>query len=213
MSQFKQLPEVAENPSTPSRISTRRSVRSQRSDSPSTAKDSSEAHPQTSTPTKSDSTRTTSPHPSEPGRKKPRKTRAPYKKKRDNASKPLGREDTDRETRHTSQRMSKEAKEAKKAERDFIIQQRLSDLEKIEESVKNHSHPEYHRLMEEIKTKYSEKKKEVEISYTLVETNYRNILSSQHKMANDQFHVRNQEQLFSFFFSFFLFFFFSFFLF
>ncbi|KAI9012691.1 hypothetical protein CLU79DRAFT_769743 [Phycomyces nitens] len=121
-------------------------------------------------------------------RKRRRKTKAPIYKKRETHSKAPGRDDTDRETRHTSQRMSKEAREAKRAERDAVIKERLAELDKIEKAVKDHSHPDYLRLMEDMKAKHEQKRQAIESRHNLVEMNIKNALTCQHKMAYDQFY-------------------------
>ncbi|KAL0074525.1 hypothetical protein F4703DRAFT_1355904 [Phycomyces blakesleeanus] len=127
-------------------------------------------------------------------RKRRRKTKAPIYKKKETHSKAPGRDDTDRETRHTSQRMSKEAREAKRAERDAVIKERLAELDKIEKAVKDHSHPDYHRLMEDMKVKHEQKRLAIESRHDLIEMNIKNALTCQHKMAYDQFYVSILQQ-------------------
>ncbi|KAG0178300.1 hypothetical protein DFQ28_000988 [Apophysomyces sp. BC1034] len=85
--------------------------------------------------------------------------------------------------------MSKEAREAKKAEREVIVRERLAELDKLEKAVKDGSHPEYHKLAQDIEEKRNRREKTLNNRMRLVESNIKNAVEAQKKAAYDQFHV------------------------
>ncbi|KAI8374723.1 uncharacterized protein BYT42DRAFT_417064 [Radiomyces spectabilis] len=125
-------------------------------------------------------------------KKRHRKTRGPGNNKRKaetNGKSTSGRDDTDRETRNKTQRISKEAREARKAEREIIIKERLAELDKLEKAVKNESHAEYHKLLRDIEAKRTKKVNATESRHSLAEMNIRSAFIAQKKVAFDQFYV------------------------
>ncbi|CAO3634480.1 unnamed protein product [Cunninghamella echinulata] len=98
-------------------------------------------------------------------------------------------DDFERETRNTTHRLSKEAKDARKAERDIIIKKKLAELDTLERTVKDQSHEEYHKLLEEIQSKRNKKLTVAQGRHALMETNFKNGFLAQKKSAYDKFHL------------------------
>ncbi|KAK4517222.1 uncharacterized protein ATC70_000554 [Mucor velutinosus] len=96
--------------------------------------------------------------------------------------------DGERETRNTAQRISKEAREAKKAQRDIIIKERLTELDKLEKAVKDGSHSEYHRLLSDIESKRTKMLSVAEMRRSLAEGNVNNFFNSQKYAAYSQYY-------------------------
>ncbi|KAG2211348.1 hypothetical protein INT46_002046 [Mucor plumbeus] len=94
----------------------------------------------------------------------------------------------ERETRNTAQRISKEAREAKKAQRDLIIKERLTELDKLEKAVKDGSHSEYHKLLNDIETKRTKMLNVAEMRRSLAEGNVNNFFNSQKYAAYSQYY-------------------------
>ncbi|EIE83835.1 hypothetical protein RO3G_08540 [Rhizopus delemar RA 99-880] len=67
----------------------------------------------------------------------------------------LKQEENDRELRNSPQRISKEARDAKKAERETVIKEKLDELDRIEKAIKDGSHIKYQKLLSEIEEKKS----------------------------------------------------------
>ncbi|ORX52862.1 hypothetical protein DM01DRAFT_1336648 [Hesseltinella vesiculosa] len=102
---------------------------------------------------------------------------------------PSNTDEFERETRNSSQRLSKEAKDAKKAEREVMIKKKLAELDQLEKTVKDHSHEEYHKLLEDIQAKRSKKLTVAQGRHSLMESNFRNGFLAQKKSAFDKFHL------------------------
>ncbi|ORZ08656.1 hypothetical protein BCR42DRAFT_424635, partial [Absidia repens] len=100
-----------------------------------------------------------------------------------------GADDYERETRNTTQRLSKEAKDARKAEREIIVKKKLGELEILEQKVKDQSHEEYQKLLEEIQSKRTKKLNVAKGRHTLMEANFKNGFLAQKKSAFDKFHL------------------------
>ncbi|RCI03061.1 hypothetical protein CU098_012193 [Rhizopus stolonifer] len=98
------------------------------------------------------------------------------------------KEDTERETRNSSQRLSKEAREAKKAQRDLAIKERLEELDKLEQAVKDGSHSEYHKLLSNIEQKRANMLHVVEKRRSLAEGIVTNFFNWQKNAAYSQYH-------------------------
>ncbi|KAF1807565.1 hypothetical protein FB192DRAFT_1356367 [Mucor lusitanicus] len=96
--------------------------------------------------------------------------------------------DSERETRNTAQRISKEAREAKKAQRDLIIKERLTELDKLEKAVKDGSHSEYHKLLSDIESKRTRMLSVAEMRRSLAEGNVNNFFNSQKYAAYSQYY-------------------------
>ncbi|KAL7309292.1 hypothetical protein PS15m_011398 [Mucor circinelloides] len=96
--------------------------------------------------------------------------------------------DSERETRNTAQRISKEAREAKKAQRDLIIKERLTELDKLEKAVKDGSHSEYHKLLSDIESKRTKMLSVAEMRRSLAEGNVNNFFNSQKYAAYSQYY-------------------------
>ncbi|EPB88053.1 hypothetical protein HMPREF1544_05115 [Mucor circinelloides 1006PhL] len=101
--------------------------------------------------------------------------------------------DGERETRNTAQRISKEAREAKKAQRDLIIKERqvenqLTELDKLEKAVKDGSHSEYHKLLSDIESKRTKMLSVAEMRRSLAEGNVNNFFNSQKYAAYSQYY-------------------------
>ncbi|SAM03925.1 hypothetical protein [Absidia glauca] len=101
---------------------------------------------------------------------------------------PGNADDYERETRHTTQRLSKEAKDARKAERGIIVKKKLDELESLEQMVKDQSHEEYQSLLKEIQDKRAEKLDVAQGRHALMETHFKNGYLAQKKAAFDKFH-------------------------
>ncbi|KAI8089675.1 uncharacterized protein BX664DRAFT_333623 [Halteromyces radiatus] len=101
-------------------------------------------------------------------------------------------DDFERETRNTTQRLSKEAKDARKAEREIIVKKKLSELEALERTVKDQSHEEYQKLLEELQSKRSKKLSVAQGRHALMESNFKNGFLAQKKSAFDKFYVRKK---------------------
>ncbi|KAL9538028.1 hypothetical protein MBANPS3_011253 [Mucor bainieri] len=104
--------------------------------------------------------------------------------------------DGERETRNTAQRISKEAREAKKAQRDLIIKERqaenpLTELDKLEKAVKDGSHSEYHKLLSDIESKRTKMLSVAEMRRSLAEGNVNNFFNSQKYAAYSQYYKMN----------------------
>ncbi|CAO3654752.1 unnamed protein product [Mucor hiemalis] len=99
-----------------------------------------------------------------------------------------GGDDSERETRNATQRMSKEAREAKKAQRDIIIRERLNELDKLEKAVKDGSHSEYHKLLSDIEHKRTKMLCVAEMRRSFAEGNINNFFDSQKNAAYSQFY-------------------------
>ncbi|KAI8050028.1 hypothetical protein BDF21DRAFT_456863 [Thamnidium elegans] len=97
-------------------------------------------------------------------------------------------EDSERETRNTTQRISKEARDAKKAQRDKVIKERLNELDKLEKAVKDGSHSEYHKLLSNIEQKRKNMLHVAEMRRSLAEINILNFFDSQKNAAYSQFY-------------------------
>ncbi|KAG0734603.1 hypothetical protein G6F23_012247 [Rhizopus arrhizus] len=65
----------------------------------------------------------------------------------------LKQEENDRELRNSPQRISKEARDAKKVERETVIKEKLDELDRIEKAIKDGSHIKYQKLLSEIEEK------------------------------------------------------------
>ncbi|KAI8356753.1 hypothetical protein EDC96DRAFT_515348 [Choanephora cucurbitarum] len=121
-------------------------------------------------------------------------TTAPNKRKADTklpSSPPLQsniKDDTERETRTSSQRLTKEAREAKKAQRDFVIKERLEELDKLEQAVKDGSHIEYHKLLSNIEEKRAKMLNVAEMRRSLAESIVINFFNWQKEAAYSQYH-------------------------
>ncbi|KAI9470492.1 MAG: hypothetical protein EXX96DRAFT_584522 [Benjaminiella poitrasii] len=98
------------------------------------------------------------------------------------------KDENERETRNTTQRLSKEAKEAKRAQRDTIIKERLSELDKLEQAIKDGSHSEYHKLLKEIEYKRTNRLNVAEMRKSLAEGNVTNFFNSQKYAAYSQYY-------------------------
>ncbi|KAI7889387.1 uncharacterized protein EV154DRAFT_285332 [Mucor mucedo] len=101
-----------------------------------------------------------------------------------------GGEDIERETRTSTQRVSKEARDAKKAQRDIIIRERLNELDKLEKAVKDGSHSEYHKLLSDIEQKRTKMLFVAEMRRSLAEGNVVNFFNAQKNAAYSQYYVR-----------------------
>ncbi|KAG0738058.1 hypothetical protein G6F57_007581 [Rhizopus arrhizus] len=97
-------------------------------------------------------------------------------------------EDNERELRNSSQRISKEAREAKKAQRESIIKEKLDELDKIEKAVKDGSHTEYHKLLAEIEEKRSRMLIVAQMRRSLAEGTVYNLFKSQKECAYSQYY-------------------------
>ncbi|KAI8071510.1 hypothetical protein BC940DRAFT_293039 [Gongronella butleri] len=118
-----------------------------------------------------------------PGPKKKQQPHSPSK------SPPRNPDEFERETRNTTHRLSKEAKDARKAERELVIKKKLAELDMLERTVKDHSHEEYHKLLEEIQAKRTKKLSVAEGRHELMESNFRNGFLAQKKSAFDKYHL------------------------
>ncbi|CAO3630834.1 unnamed protein product [Cunninghamella blakesleeana] len=98
-------------------------------------------------------------------------------------------DDFERETRNTTQRLSKEAKDARKAEREIVIKKKLAELDVLERTVKDQSHEEYHKLLEEIQSKRNKKLTVAQGRHALMESNFKNGFLATKKSAFDKFHL------------------------
>ncbi|KAI7871814.1 hypothetical protein BDF14DRAFT_1759200 [Spinellus fusiger] len=83
--------------------------------------------------------------------------------------------------------MTKEAREAKKAQREAIVQQRLAELDSLEKAVQQGTHPDYLQLLQDIEAKRDEKRTRAHARHTLTGETIGRITQAQHKMALDQF--------------------------
>ncbi|KAI7898466.1 uncharacterized protein BX663DRAFT_524805 [Cokeromyces recurvatus] len=98
------------------------------------------------------------------------------------------KDENERETRNTTQRLSKEAKEAKRAQREIIIKERLNELDKLEQAVRDGSHSEYHKLLKEIETKRAKRLNVAKMRRSLAEGNITKFFHSQKYAAYSQFY-------------------------
>ncbi|KAI8968538.1 hypothetical protein BDF20DRAFT_186994 [Mycotypha africana] len=96
--------------------------------------------------------------------------------------------DNERETRTSASRQLKGAKEAKKAEREVIIKERLRQLEEIEQAVKSGTHAEYHKLLHDIESKRAKMLKIAELRRSFAEGNVLNFFNSQKYAAYSQYY-------------------------
>ncbi|CEP12963.1 hypothetical protein [Parasitella parasitica] len=94
----------------------------------------------------------------------------------------------ERETRNTAQRISKEAREAKKAQRDLIMKERLTELDNLEKAVKDGSHFEYHKLLSDIESKRSKMLSVAEMRRSFAEGNVNNFFNAQKYAAYSQYY-------------------------
>ncbi|KAI8341480.1 hypothetical protein BC941DRAFT_417003 [Chlamydoabsidia padenii] len=97
-------------------------------------------------------------------------------------------DDNERETRNTTQRLTKEAKDARKAERGIIVKKKLDELETLEQLVKDQSHVQYQKLLKEIQDKRNQKLGVAQGRFALMETHFRNGFLAQKKSAFDKFY-------------------------
>ncbi|KAI8329432.1 hypothetical protein BC941DRAFT_476367 [Chlamydoabsidia padenii] len=102
---------------------------------------------------------------------------------------PLNTDDVERETRHTTQRLSKEAKDSRRAEREIIVKKKLGELEAFEEKVRNQSHEGYKTLLQDIQAKRNKKLVVAQDRHALMASNFKNGFLAQKKSAEDQFHL------------------------
>ncbi|KAI8329574.1 hypothetical protein BD560DRAFT_416644 [Blakeslea trispora] len=98
------------------------------------------------------------------------------------------KDDTERETRTSSQRLTKEAREAKRAQRDLVIRERLEELDKLEQAVKDGSHLEYHKLLSSIEEKRAKMLSVAEMRRSLAESIVINFFNWQKDAAYSQYH-------------------------
>ncbi|KAI8142035.1 hypothetical protein BJV82DRAFT_670144 [Fennellomyces sp. T-0311] len=101
---------------------------------------------------------------------------------------------TDRETRNMSQRMTKEAREAKKAQREAAVKEKLAELDQLEQTVKSGTHPEYVKLINEIESKRAARIKVTQASYEHYMANFTETFETTRKAANDHYMPQLQRQ-------------------
>ncbi|KAG1049337.1 hypothetical protein G6F43_008330 [Rhizopus delemar] len=101
----------------------------------------------------------------------------------------LKQEENDRELRNSPQRISKEARDAKKAERETVIKEKLDELDRIEKAIKDGSHIKYQKLLSEIEEKKSRMLIVAKMKRSLAEGTIYNLYNSQKECAYSQHHV------------------------
>ncbi|CEG74208.1 hypothetical protein RMATCC62417_09452 [Rhizopus microsporus] len=97
-------------------------------------------------------------------------------------------DENERELRNLSQRVSKEAKEARKAERENTIKEKLNELDKIEKAVRDGSHAEYHKLLAKIEDKRNKMLIVAKMRRSLAEGVVYNLFNSQRECAYSQYY-------------------------
>ncbi|ORE11921.1 hypothetical protein BCV72DRAFT_259269 [Rhizopus microsporus var. microsporus] len=171
------------------RIQPRRSGRATRSVSPSSTTMEGGVSEEESNNTRSHSVESSEYETAESKKRKRKAVSKASNKRQANAKlESFKQEENERELRNSSQRVSKEAKEARKAERENTIKEKLNELDKIEKAVRDGSHAEYHKLLAKIEDKRNKMLIVAKMRRSLAEGVVYNLFNSQRECAYSQYY-------------------------